>query len=213
MEKVLPMKHSRTIFLASALAILLISSTVALADDLLISGTISGTATYDSDEGIVFEDAQLDATAIVTATSNFEVYLKPGTSIASGASLTITMRDNDGLSNRCEMQYFGDLTHNPDDDDDDDQLTNYQECELGYNPNEKDLDNDDDGLPDGWEVQYIGLTLDWGPNDDSDGDGISNLVEYKLGTDPAQAYGKSPGIYYEYDKLGRVIKIERLPSQ
>jgi hypothetical protein len=153
MEKVLPMKHSRTIFLASALAILLISSTVALADDLLISGTISGTTTYESDEGIVFEDAQLDATAIVTATSNFEVYLKPGTTIASGASLTITMRDNDGLSNRCEMQYFSDLTHFPDVDDDGDGLTNLEECQSGaFNPNNPDTDGD--GASDSCEAPF-----------------------------------------------------------
>jgi hypothetical protein len=45
------------------------------------------------------------------------------------------------------------------------------------------VDSDNDGLPDPWELQYFG-DLSQGPNDDPDGDGLTNLEEFELGTDP-----------------------------
>ncbi len=78
------------------------------------------------------------------------------------------------------------------------------------NPSE---DQDSDGLPDSWELQYGDLTTLTGRNDDNDGDGISNWIEYKLGTDPTAVNAKGPGIYYQYDQLGRIKKIERIPRQ
>lgn len=47
-------------------------------------------------------------------------------------------------------------------------------------------DDDNDGLPDPWEMQYFG-TLAYGPNDDPDGDGLSNMQEYIEGTNPTVA--------------------------
>ncbi len=52
-------------------------------------------------------------------------------------------------------------------------------------PDELDPDDDNDGLPDDWEVKY-GLNP-YNPEDadiDSDNDGLTNLQEYNLGTDP-----------------------------
>jgi hypothetical protein len=122
------MKYNRILLLAATVAGLLIGASIAWADDLRITGTVSGDKTYDSPEGIVFDAAVLDNTANVAATSTFEVHLKPGTKIQKGARLVVTMRDNDGLSNRCEMKYFEDLDEFPHGDYDGDKLTNAQEC-------------------------------------------------------------------------------------
>jgi hypothetical protein len=74
-------------------------------------------------------------------------------------------------------------------------------------------DSDNDGLPDAWELLYGTLSDFDGRNGDADNDGISNWIEYKLGTDPTAANDKGPGLHYKYDKLGRVEKIERIPSR
>ncbi|MDY6904846.1 MAG: chitobiase/beta-hexosaminidase C-terminal domain-containing protein [Thermodesulfobacteriota bacterium] len=42
----------------------------------------------------------------------------------------------------------------------------------------------DDGLPDDWEMQYLG-TVTQGPSDHGDDDGLTNMQEYELGTDPS----------------------------
>ncbi len=47
-------------------------------------------------------------------------------------------------------------------------------------------DADHDGLPDAWEIQYLGGT-NATPNADADGDGQSNLQEYLAGTNPTNA--------------------------
>ena len=207
------MKCKRMLLLVTTTVAMLIAAVMAWAADLLITGPISGIQNYDSPEGIIVDDAVLAPTAVVTATSTYEVYLKPGTSIQGGARLVITMRDNDGLPNRCEMIYFGNLDQNPDDDYDGDQLTNAQECQLDTDPTDNNPDTDGDGLPDWWEVQFFGLNLNAGRNDDPDGDGISNFVEHKLGTDPTVVNEKGPGLHYKYDKLGRIIKIDRIPGR
>lgn len=48
------------------------------------------------------------------------------------------------------------------------------------------VDSDDDGLPDAWELQYFG-NLTQGPTDDPDGDGATNAEEWQEGTDPTVA--------------------------
>jgi len=45
------------------------------------------------------------------------------------------------------------------------------------------IDNDGDGLPDGWENIHFG-NLDQGPYNDPDQDDLPNIVEYRLDTDP-----------------------------
>jgi len=47
-------------------------------------------------------------------------------------------------------------------------------------------DSDSDGLPDAWELTFLG-TLNQDPSADSDGDGRSNLQEYLAGTNPNSA--------------------------
>lgn len=190
----------------------------AQADDRIVTGTVSGTQTISSDEGIVFNAATIVTGAVITADSTFDLHIKPGTRIAAGARLTVSMRDNDGLSNHCEMYYFNHLNWGPGDDPDIDILTNLDECTLGTDPNYTDKDNDDDGLEDWWEIKYFGLKdlaqlQANGPDDDYDDDGITNGIEYRLRLDPTTSQGKQPGIFYEYDKLGRIKKIERIPAR
>ena len=45
------------------------------------------------------------------------------------------------------------------------------------------MDSDDDGLPDSWEMVKFG-NLNQGPSGDPDGDGLTNLREYQLGSNP-----------------------------
>lgn len=52
-----------------------------------------------------------------------------------------------------------------------------------------DPDDDNDGIPDTWEMAYFGGRLSAAPDADSDGDGLSNLQEYVAGTDPRRADG------------------------
>lgn len=59
--------------------------------------------------------------------------------------------------------------------------------------NYADLDDDDDGLPDEWEILYELDPLDSSDaNGDLDGDGISNLDEHTHGTDPSLIPGNTP---------------------
>ena len=77
--------------------------------------------------------------------------------------------DEDGLPDSWEMQYFGDLSHGPNDHDDSDSLTNYEEYLLGTDPT--DANTDGDGLDDDDEVeQGSDPTIATYYVDDADGD-------------------------------------------
>ena len=102
-----------------------------------------------------------------------------------------------------------------DDDPDNDDKTNLEE--FGENTDPNDSDTDDDGMPDGWEIDN---GLDPLVNDasaDPDGDGLSNFEEYQNGTDP-----KVPEVdeyvrillseitttvkFFSYDASGTIVK-------
>jgi large repetitive protein len=54
-------------------------------------------------------------------------------------------------------------------------------------------DNDQDGLPDFWEIAMFGDTASYSAHDDPDGDGLTNLQELLLGTNPLDA--RTPGVF------------------
>ncbi|MCD6492022.1 MAG: SBBP repeat-containing protein, partial [Candidatus Korarchaeota archaeon] len=56
------------------------------------------------------------------------------------------------------------------------------------------LDTDNDGMPDGWEIQYGLDPLVNDSDGDIDGDGLSNLGEYQHGTDPTDSDSDDDGL-------------------
>ncbi|NCG28586.1 MAG: hypothetical protein GWP42_13705, partial [Verrucomicrobiales bacterium] len=54
-------------------------------------------------------------------------------------------------------------------------------------------DNDEDGIPDSWELNYFNNILS-DQFSDPDGDGLTNLEEFNLGTDPTSEDSDSDGI-------------------
>ena len=56
------------------------------------------------------------------------------------------------------------------------------------------LDDDDDGLPDAWEVSKFGTTAVTTGSEDSDIDGLTNLAEYVTETDPIDADTDDDGV-------------------
>lgn len=76
----------------------------------------------------------------------------------------------------------------------------------------KNLDLDGDNLADWWELAHF-KALSEDSLQDSDGDGLTNMVEYRLGSDPSVAASRASGIVYEYDELGRIKGVIRIPSE
>lgn len=96
--------------------------------------------------------------------------------------------DADGMDDYWESLYYdsGDGTlptsDDADVDIDHDGLTNLEEYNLNTNPIV--ADSDEDGMNDGWEVQYGLNPLKKDGGGDLDSDRLSNLKEFQIGTDP-----------------------------
>jgi len=68
-----------------------------------------------------------------------------------------------------------------------------------YEAHEKSTeDTDDDGLPDAWELEYLGST-EYGRDDDPDGDDIKNYLEFQMGSHPLVALSE---VYVDDDASG-----------
>ncbi len=91
--------------------------------------------------------------------------------------------DGDGMSDRWEIDHFGDVSFGAEDDPDEDGLTNLREYKLGSLPNK--ADSDADGLTDGQETDTHGTDP---LSQDTDGDFLTDgeELERNLATDPLQ---------------------------
>ena len=84
--------------------------------------------------------------------------------------LVLADRDGDGVAN--EQDAFP---------DDPEEWTDSDSDGVGNN---QDTDDDNDGMPDAWEVEYGLDPLNADDGQDADGDGFTNLVEYQYQTSP-----------------------------
>ncbi len=74
------------------------------------------------------------------------------------------------------------------------------------------LDTDNNGILDGWEIQYFGELLGENKFNDSDNDGYSDYIEFKsntIPTDSSSIPATHTEIIYEYDSIGRIKKTTR----
>ena len=132
-------------------------------------------------------DVTLNTLSLAAGTYTTTLHLKDSTGNTVGPDVpiawivsgnTVVDSDGDGLPDKWENQYFGNLNQGANDDPDHDGLSNLLEYRLGSNPNNPDTNGD--GILDG--VAYrLGISV---TNLDIDGDGVSNAVERQRGTDP-----------------------------
>ncbi len=83
---------------------------------------------------------------------------------------------------------------------------------VSYSELPSNLDTDGNGIFDAWELQYFGFHLGNEKYEDTDNDGFSNYIESIAGTNPKDSGNKPASestINYEYDSVGRIIKISR----
>ncbi len=69
------------------------------------------------------------------------------------------------------------------------------------------LDNDNDGLPDSWEIAHFGNTTSQRSEGDPDGDGVSNLDEFLDGTNPTSNTSLRPRLT-AYSEAGGSVTVE-----
>lgn len=178
--------------------------------DLMLSGVTIPTGIYTSGVSIVASGCTVEAGTDVLFKANGDIVLLPEFEVKAGAEFTAKGGDRDWLPDQWEIDKFNSLEYADSGDPDKDKVTNREEYVLGTDPKSHLVDSDNDGIPDWWELAKFG-TLLRGANDDQDMDGINNYVEYIAGSDPNDPNSKpKPGIYYEYDAVGRIKKIVRI---
>ncbi|WP_168433222.1 S8 family serine peptidase [Pontiella sulfatireligans] len=107
-----------------------------------------------------------------------------------------TDTDGDTMTDRWEVLNNLDPLDPADGDDeadyDGDGALNRDEEPAGSNPRKYDSDND--GMPDGWEIEMGLNPTYYNPSDDPDEDGLSNISEYGLGTHPNKSDTDGDGL-------------------
>ncbi len=203
------MRIKKKIYFLFLLIISSFFSSNVIADDLILSGQLSGS--YLSDSNIYTQGTctvEPSTSAILEAPNRIVLY--PGFHAKANSTFSAKIgesldSDGDGLPDAWELDRFGHLNWGPGDDPDYDGLLNIDEYMNNTDPNNPDSDND--GMPDGWEILNGLNPLLNDAGGDLDSDGYLNYVEYVGGTDPDNdAETPNPGIYYVFDKLGRLIK-------
>jgi hypothetical protein len=116
-----------------------------------------------------------------------------GADVAGSYFVQLTVTDNGGLqdADNCTIIVTEDQVADSDGDgvpDDQDAFPNdpneWEDTDGDGIGNTADADDDNDGMPDNWEIQYGFDPLVHDANEDPDGDGVNNLDEYQAGTDP-----------------------------
>jgi len=135
---------------------------------------------FDNIEVLPFEDDDNDG---LSNLDEFLLSTDPTNSLDPRYNMD---RDHDDISDKWELEWFGDLSPGYFTDYDEDGHTDRSEFYAGSDPTDY-WDpaplTDNDSLPDFWENRQFGNCLQ-GPEDDYDGDGYSNIEEYNWSTDP-----------------------------
>lgn len=190
------MKNTKLIYLLVVLFILFFITGPAMADDLILTGTLSGK--YFSPEGIITQGTCIiESGTSVEFLAGTRIVLNRGFIVESGRAvsgliISFADSDNDGLDDDWENAQCGTLQWDKLSDPDTDGLLHYDEYLIGTGA--CDPDSDDDGLLDGTEVYYSGCALD--PlNPDSDGDGLTDGQEVnQYLTDPCSVDSDNDGL-------------------
>ncbi|NRB37589.1 MAG: hypothetical protein HRU20_03870 [Pseudomonadales bacterium] len=160
---------------------------------------------YDAVAPMVYLDALSSLVGIVPADRDGDGVLNSDDLFPDNA-MAQTDSDNDGIADEWENLYFNSLTSvDAVSDFDGDGLSDIDEFLKGTSPTNTDSDsdniadgvdiapndsryhsdNDNDDLPDNWELEHFGsLTISDG-SQDSDGDSVSDAEEFLAGTMPA----------------------------